>query len=87
MHQGPDGIDQAVDGLDCVYVALDCDVFDPDEVTSFMPEPGGLTVDEVESLFRGIASSHTVIGAGISGLAPDARNVEPLSRLCAALGL
>jgi len=87
VHQGPDAIDQALDGLDCVYVALDCDVFDPDEVTSFMPEPGGLTVEEVESMFRGIASSHTVIGAGISGLAPDERNVEPLSRLCSALGL
>jgi len=86
VHQGPDAIDQALDSLDCVYVALDCDVFDPDEVTSFMPEPGGLTVAEVESMFRGIASSHTVVGAGISGLAPDERNVEPLSRLCSALG-
>ena len=84
---GDGAVERALADVDCVYVALDCDVFDPGEMASFMPEPGGLTVDEVESLFRGIASSHTVIGAGISGLAPDERNVEPLSRLCAALGL
>src|SRR2546423_8187996 len=27
--------------VDTVYVALDCDVFAPDELTVFMPEPGG----------------------------------------------
>jgi arginase family enzyme len=87
VHQGEDGIDDALEGLDCVYVALDCDVFDPDEISSFMPEPGGLTVEEVEAILRDLAASHTVVGAGISGLAPEERNVEPLERLCTALGL
>ncbi len=88
LHQGgADAIARALDGLDCVYVALDGDVFDPGEIASFMPEPGGLTVDEVEPMLRDIAARHTVIGAGLSALAPEERNVEPLSRLCAALGL
>jgi arginase family enzyme len=88
LHDGgADAIAAALDGLDCVYVALDCDVFDPGEISSFMPEPGGLTVVEVETMFREIAAAHTVIGAGISGLAPEERNVEPLGRLCAALGV
>jgi arginase family enzyme len=87
VHQGREGIARALDGLDCVYVALDCDVFDPDEISSFMPEPGGMTVPEVEEIFRDLAASHTVVGMGISGLAPDERNVEPLTKLCSALGL
>jgi arginase len=87
LHQGPDAIESALDGLECVYVALDCDVFDPAEVSSFMPEPGGLMVEKVAGMLQDIASSHSVVGAGISGLAPDVRNVQPLSRLCAALGL
>jgi arginase len=87
IHQGPEAVERAFEGLDNVYVALDCDVFDPAEVSSFMPEPGGMTVAEVEELFRDVAASRTVIGMGISGLAPDERNVEPLARLCAALGL
>ena len=87
IHQGPDGTDAALEGLDCVYVALDCDVFEPGEISSFMPEPGGLRVDEVEEMLRHVGASHTVVGAGISGLAPEERNVEPLERLCSALGL
>jgi arginase family enzyme len=86
IHQGAVSIGAALDGLDCVYVALDCDVFEPDEIASFMPEPGGLGVDEVERILRDIASSHTVLGAGLTGLAPEERNIEPLTRLCAALG-
>jgi arginase family enzyme len=86
IHRGPDAVERAFEGLDCVYVALDCDVFDPSEVSSFMPEPGGMTVSEVEQIFRDVAGSRTVIGMGISGLAPDERNVEPLTRLCAAVG-
>jgi arginase len=64
-----------------VYVALDCDVLDADEVTSFMPEPGGLSVAEVERMLAGLDG---VVGMGVTGLRPDARNVEPVSRLVAA---
>ena len=87
LATGEDAVDRALDGVDCVYVALDCDVFDPGEVTSFMPEPGGLRVDEVEALFGELRRRATVVGVGLSGLAPEPRNVPPLVRLCAALGL
>jgi arginase family enzyme len=87
VRSGRDGADAVLDEVDCVYVALDCDVFDPREVTSFMPEPGGLTVGEVDELFARIAPRAAVVGVGLTGLAPDAANVAHLERLCRTLGL
>jgi arginase family enzyme len=52
-----------------------------------MPEPGGLTLAEAEGLLRRVAARGTVVGAGFSGLLPDARNVEAMTRLAGALGL
>jgi hypothetical protein len=57
------------------------------EVTSFMPEPGGLRLADVESLFTRLRGEATVLGAGVSGLAPDERNVAPVTRLLGSLGL
>jgi len=79
--------DAVLDRVDAVYVALDCDVLDPGELTVFMPEPGGLTVAEVEKILIGIRDRSAVAGAGLTGLAPDPANVETLERLCTALGL
>src|SRR5207253_3098852 len=79
--------DRPLDGVACVSVALACDVFDPAEVSSFMPEPGGLGADEVGALFQGVRGRAAVVGAGLTGLAPDPANVAPLERLCATLGL
>ena len=87
IHTGPGAAERAVEDVRCVYVALDCDSFEPGEVQSFMPEPGGLRVDEVEQLFTRLREHATVLGAGLSGLAPSPQNVRPLTRLCAALGL
>jgi arginase family enzyme len=87
IAQGADGIERALEGIDGIYVAVDCDALEPGDVASFMPEPGGLTLEEVEALLRRVSSSHTVLGAGFSGLAPEERNVEPLARLCSALSL
>ena len=84
---GADAVDQALADVDCVYVALDCDVFEPGEVASFMPEPAGLRVDDVEALFARVRARAAVVGAGLSGLAPDPASVAPLERLCTALGL
>jgi arginase family enzyme len=72
---------------DAVYVALDCDVFAPDELAVFMPEPGGPTLDEVAKLLARVRDSGKLAGVGLTGLAPDPANVEPLERLVAALGL
>lgn len=87
IHAGDAAVDRALDGVSCVYVALDCDVFDENEVPSFMPEPGGLSVDEVDALFRRLAAQGTVVGAGLTGLRPEPLNVGPLERLTATLGL
>jgi len=81
-----DDLDAILDGVDAVYVALDCDVFDPGELTVFMPEPGGPTIAEIERLLGGLRERGVVAGAGLTGLAPDPANVEKLERLCAALG-
>jgi arginase len=83
----PSDLDRVLEGTDGVYVALDCDVFEPDGIRSFMPEPGGYSVDQTDELFRAIAGRSPVLGAGLSGLAAERSNVEPLARLLAALGI
>ena len=52
-----------------------------------MPEPDGLSLDEVERLFVDLQGRATVVGAGLSGLTPDPDNVRRLERLTHALGL
>jgi arginase family enzyme len=71
---------------DAVYVALDCDVLDPNELAVFMPEPGGPSLDELEQLLADVRESGKLVGAGLTALAPDPANVEKLERLTAALG-
>ena len=83
---GPDGVGDVLERTDGVYVALDCDALDAGDVASFMPEPGGLRLDDVTRLLESIGRRRVVLGAGLSGLAPEPRNVEPLSRLCRAVG-
>ena len=80
-------LESALDGAEGVYVALDVDSLDPAEISAFMPEPGGLTLDEAESLLRRVARQAPVLGAGFTALLPDPANVEPLSRLTSALSL
>ncbi|HEX7525308.1 MAG TPA: arginase family protein [Gaiellaceae bacterium] len=81
-----DNVEAVLDRVDCVYVALDCDVFEPSELAVFMPEPGGPTIAEVEKLLCGLRDRGVVVGAGLTGLAPDPANVEKLERLTTALG-
>src|SRR6184192_450546 len=80
-------LERVLDGTDGVYVALDCDVFEPDGIRSFMPEPGGVTLEQAEELFQAIRERAPVLGVGLSGLAAEPLNVEPLTRLLAALGI
>jgi len=87
LRTEPDQLAAALDGPEGVYVALDADVLEPDGIRSFMPEPGGFSLEETEELFRRIAKRAPVLGAGLSGLAAEPSNVEPLARLCAGLGL
>jgi arginase family enzyme len=80
-------IEQALEGTQGVYVALDVDVFEPGEVHPFMPEPDGLTLDEVEQLLTQVRAISPILGAGFSASAAEAANVEPLTRLAHSLGL
>jgi arginase family enzyme len=87
LHTEPEAIEPALEGTEGVYIALDCDALEPGEVSTFMPEPGGLGLEEAERLLTGIRERAPVLGAGFSGLAAEASNVEPLRRLCTALSL
>ena len=81
-----DRAEDVLERVDRVYVALDCDVFDPGELTVFMPEPGGPSLGEVETLLCRLRDHGAVVAAGLTGLAPDPANVEKLERLTTALG-
>jgi arginase len=79
------GIHRELGGLPPnVYVAVDCDVVEPPQLDLFMPEPGGLRLDELESLLAGIPRP---VGAGFTGLRASERNEVALARLGHALGL
>jgi arginase family enzyme len=87
IHTGDDAVQRALGEAACVYVAVDFDGLDQDEVSAFMPVPGGLAVADTEALLRGVAADAAVVGAGFTGLLPDSKNLEPAVRLGAALGL
>jgi arginase family enzyme len=84
IHDDPATV---LERVDCVYVAIDADVFEPTELSAFMPEPNGPTLLEVEEHLARIRAAGTVVGAGLTGLAPEPANVEKVERLTAALGL
>jgi arginase len=87
IRVGAEAVVDLLADVRCAYVAFDGDCVAPGQLSVFMPEPGGLALDEVEALFCDVAERGVVLGAGLSGLAPDENNVEPLARLCAALSL
>jgi len=87
LHTGKHSVERALAGVDGVYVAIDADGLEENEVASFMPVPGGISVAEAEELLRGVAASTAVVGAGLTGFLLEPANVEPAVRLCAALGL
>ena len=45
--------EDALSDVDCVYVAFDLDVLDPIDAQAFMPEPGGLRLDDAEATAAG----------------------------------
>jgi arginase family enzyme len=83
---GPDAIPAALQDTSGVYVAVDFDAFDEGEVAAWMPEPGGLTLAEVEQLLASVRERTPVLGLGFSGLLARERNLDPISRLTAAVG-
>jgi arginase len=87
IRLGVQGIEQALEGADAVYVAFDGDVVQPGELAVFMPEPDGPTLTELEELLRRIGARTRVAGVGFTGLVRDEANEPKLERLAAALGL
>ena len=87
VRMGADAVADALDETAGVYVAVDFDAFGEDEVAPFMPEPGGLSLEEAEDVLAGVRESKDVLGTGLSGLLHAERNLEPARRLTAALGL
>jgi arginase family enzyme len=85
LRTEPGALGDALEGTAGVYVALDADALEPEGISPFMPEPGGLSLGETEELLARIRSSAPVLGAGLSALAAEPSNVEPLTRLCAIL--
>jgi arginase len=82
-----DGLDAALADTEGAYVALDADAIAPGAIAAFMPETGGPSLADVERLFERLRKRTPVLGAGLTGLRPEPANVEPLTRLCSALGL
>ena len=87
VHVGEEGLEPALDGVDCAYVAFDCDALAPGEIEAFMPEPGGPTLAEAEAFLLRIRERASVLGAGFTAFLPKPENVPRLIRLAAALGL
>jgi arginase family enzyme len=87
LHTGQGAAAAALDGADAVYVAIDGDGLDEAEVASWMPTPGGISVDDAVEQLRSVAATKPVAGAGLSGFLADPANVVSATRLCAALGL
>jgi arginase len=87
IQVGDGAVARALEGADAVYVAFDADSVEPGELAVFMPEPGGLSLEQVEDLLADLASRTRVAGLGFTGLVRDPANEPKLARLAAALGL
>jgi arginase len=85
-HGIDESLDRALDDVDATYVALDFDVLDPEEADVFMPEPDGMSVDQVEALLRDLAGRTTIAGIGVTGFLATERNAACAARLLAAAG-
>jgi arginase len=84
---GGEAVGRALAGTTGAYVAVDFDALADDEVAPFMPEPGGLSVAEAEEVLVSVRDGNRVLGAGLTAMLPDERNLAPAARLTAALGL
>ncbi len=88
LHLGAEGIPRALAGADAVYVAFDADALVPGgDLVPHLPEPGGLSGEEVLAAFGAIAETKPVAGIGFTGLAAARENASALPRFARALGL
>jgi arginase len=82
-----DDLDRVLSGVGGVYVAFDCDVLDADEIACFMPEPGGISLDEGVAIVERIAGIAPILGLGLTAAVADPGNIPRLVLLCDAAGL
>ena len=75
----------ALADTDCAYVAFDVDVLEPEGPWMFMPEPGGLRLDEAAALLQRVEGEARIAGIGFTGATPEALPV--VERLVSAAGL
>ena len=87
IRTGSQAVARATEGVSCAYVAIDGDVLEPSEAAMFMPEPDGLSLQELEQLLLETRARSNVLGAGFTGFTFEPGNVEPVKRLAGALGL
>jgi arginase len=81
-----DSVERALADTDAVYIALDLDVLDPSEIDVLIPEEDGLSVEELETLLRGLARGTSVAGIGVTGFLATERNAAVATRMLAAAG-
>jgi arginase len=82
-----DDLERVLGRVDGVYVAFDFDVLDPAEISCFMPEPGGISLDEGVAIVARVAARLPVLGLGLTALVSAPENVPKLLRVCDAAGL
>jgi arginase len=83
---GPEAVSRALADTAGAYVAIDFDSLAAEEVSAFMPEPGGLPVAEAEMLLQAVREEKPVLGAGFTAMLPDEANLPAVKRLGSALG-
>ena len=77
---GSEAVVSALDGTVGAYVAVDFDAFGEDEVAPFMPEPGGLSLEEAEKLLGGVRGRRPTCSARASrGSSPTSGTWSPLA--------
>jgi arginase len=82
-----DDLDRVLDGVDGVYVAFDFDVLEAGEIECFMPEPGGISLDEGVAIVEQVSRRAPIVGIGLTGLVSSQDNAPPLVRVCQAAAL
>jgi arginase len=87
LAHSKDDLERVLDGVDGVYVAFDFDVLDPDQIACFMPEPGGISLDEAVAIVERVSARVPVLGLGLTALVSAPENVPKLLRVCDAAGL
>jgi arginase len=81
-----DSVERALTDVDATYVALDLDVLDPRYVDVLIPEPEGVSPEDLEVLLEDVASRTTIAGIGVTGFLPTERNRALAVRMLAAAG-